>query len=133
MLAGQEALYALLDDADFRETAVYTPFGCDSSQAISIDVVLNRHELRKAGEKFQQWYIGTIKCLGYIGGVKDSVHSGLSSPNIGDTWSLPLIKGGTSNVLWVADAGEPRNGIWMIPVKFRDVIEVGGQRQHGGT
>ena len=136
MLAAQECLYALLQDPDFAEVASFIASGADPTSAVNITCVIERHdsELERAQDAGEYWNNARIKCLGPISGVLDPAFGGLIAPAVADRWSFPLLRGGSPNLqYWKAGAPTGGNGIWIIPVKFYNRYETGGQRKHAGA
>ena len=131
--AWTDILYSLLDDPDWVESCQYTPFGASPTFFQNIDCVIHRDAVKeeKNDKGLIYWYHATLKCLGPLNGVLDSKHGGVAAPTLGDKWKANILRGVAPLTGWLAGDPMAGNGIWIISITSKVIIETGGQRHHG--
>jgi hypothetical protein len=131
--AWTDILYGMLDDPDWVETLIYTPFGGSPTIQQNVDCVLHRDAIveEKNDKGIIYWYHGTLKCLGPLNGSLDPTHGGVLAPTIGDIWQANLLRGVAPLVSWMAGDPMAGNGIWNIKITYKQIVETGGKRHHG--
>lgn len=130
MLTAADFIGSFLSSATWAETVSYVPAGgAEQARVSGIAAVIRReqatHNRDQQGEYSEYRYV--IQVLTTV----HATYKGIVAPAVGDTWKLPLGKGGSELDGWRAGPARAAGGRWQIPVTKRIYVATGGAHLEG--